>query len=92
MDHLKWVTEHVEDIVGLLFKYILLLQNSGVMKWIFDEVIRTSSSTYKLFCVVIKYFFIGEELPSSSISIGILCIKQLNFLKWIIDLYLMGKR
>ncbi|KAG1368760.1 Insulin-degrading enzyme-like 1, peroxisomal [Cocos nucifera] len=31
--------EHIEDIVGLLFKYILLLQNSGVMKWIFDELV-----------------------------------------------------
>ncbi|ONK75239.1 uncharacterized protein A4U43_C03F14810 [Asparagus officinalis] len=30
--------EHVEDIVGLLFKYILLLQRSGVTKWIFDEL------------------------------------------------------
>ncbi|XP_073115982.1 insulin-degrading enzyme-like 1, peroxisomal [Elaeis guineensis] len=31
--------EHIEDIVGLLFKYILLLQNSGIMKWIFDELV-----------------------------------------------------
>ncbi|CAK9155611.1 unnamed protein product [Ilex paraguariensis] len=30
--------EHVEDIVGLLFEYIRLLQQSGVCKWIFDEV------------------------------------------------------
>ncbi|KAF8403789.1 hypothetical protein HHK36_011895 [Tetracentron sinense] len=29
--------EHVNDIIGLLFKYILLLQQSGVNKWIFDE-------------------------------------------------------
>ncbi|KMZ56644.1 hypothetical protein ZOSMA_933G00010 [Zostera marina] len=28
---------HVEDIVGLLFKYISLLQNSGIHEWIFDE-------------------------------------------------------
>ena len=35
----KWMPEHIEDIVGLLFKYILLLQKSGVTKWIFDEVI-----------------------------------------------------
>ncbi|XP_077210294.1 insulinase (Peptidase family M16) family protein [Tasmannia lanceolata] len=30
--------EHMEDIVGLLFKYILLLQKSGVHQWIFDEL------------------------------------------------------
>ncbi|XP_059646301.1 insulin-degrading enzyme-like 1, peroxisomal [Cornus florida] len=30
--------EHVEDIVALLFKYIQLLQQSGVCKWIFDEL------------------------------------------------------
>ncbi|XP_010057119.2 insulin-degrading enzyme-like 1, peroxisomal [Eucalyptus grandis] len=30
--------EHVQDIVGLLFKYIILLQQSGVCKWIFDEL------------------------------------------------------
>ena len=32
------ITEHVEDIVALLFKYIQLLQQSGACKWIFDEV------------------------------------------------------
>ncbi|RVX09711.1 Insulin-degrading enzyme-like 1, peroxisomal [Vitis vinifera] len=30
--------EHMQDIVGLLFKYISLLQQTGVCKWIFDEV------------------------------------------------------
>lgn len=30
--------EHVEDIIGLMYKYILLLQKSGVTKWIFDEL------------------------------------------------------
>lgn len=30
--------EHMQDIVGLLFKYICLLQQSGVCKWIFDEL------------------------------------------------------
>jgi insulysin len=28
----------MEDIVGLLFRYITLLQSSGTPKWIFDEV------------------------------------------------------
>ncbi|XP_008222126.1 PREDICTED: insulin-degrading enzyme-like 1, peroxisomal [Prunus mume] len=30
--------EHMKDIVGLLFKYISLLQQSGICKWIFDEL------------------------------------------------------
>ncbi|OWM67243.1 insulin-degrading enzyme-like 1, peroxisomal [Punica granatum] len=30
--------EHMKDIIGLLFKYISLLQESGVCKWIFDEL------------------------------------------------------
>jgi secreted Zn-dependent insulinase-like peptidase len=28
----------MEDVIGLLFRYITLLQNSGTPKWIFDEV------------------------------------------------------
>uniref|UniRef100_A0A0E0EDB2 Peptidase M16 N-terminal domain-containing protein n=1 Tax=Oryza meridionalis TaxID=40149 RepID=A0A0E0EDB2_9ORYZ len=31
--------EHVEDIIGLLFRYISLLQTSGTPKWIFDELL-----------------------------------------------------
>ncbi|KAK8473442.1 hypothetical protein PHAVU_001G133200 [Phaseolus vulgaris] len=30
--------EHIEDIIGLLFKYIELLQQSGVCEWIFEEL------------------------------------------------------
>lgn len=30
--------EHMEDTLGLLFRYIKLLQNSGTPKWIFDEL------------------------------------------------------
>ncbi|KAI5318375.1 hypothetical protein L3X38_038083 [Prunus dulcis] len=30
--------EHMQDIIGLLFKYISLLQQSGICKWIFDEL------------------------------------------------------
>ncbi|KAG2646269.1 hypothetical protein PVAP13_2KG499300 [Panicum virgatum] len=30
--------EHMEDAVGLLFRYITLLQTSGTPKWIFDEL------------------------------------------------------
>ncbi|KAG8080044.1 hypothetical protein GUJ93_ZPchr0007g4342 [Zizania palustris] len=31
--------EHMEDIVGLLFRYITLLQISATPKWIFDELL-----------------------------------------------------
>nr|XP_023922897.1 insulin-degrading enzyme-like 1, peroxisomal [Quercus suber] len=30
--------EHMQDIIGLLFKYIDLLKQSGIRKWIFDEL------------------------------------------------------
>ncbi|XP_057438666.1 insulin-degrading enzyme-like 1, peroxisomal [Lotus japonicus] len=30
--------DHMQDIIGLLFKYIELLQQSGVCKWIFEEL------------------------------------------------------
>ncbi|XP_021623125.1 insulin-degrading enzyme-like 1, peroxisomal isoform X2 [Manihot esculenta] len=30
--------EHMQDIIGVLFKYIHLLQQSGVCKWMFDEL------------------------------------------------------
>uniref|UniRef100_M4CKB4 Insulin-degrading enzyme-like 1, peroxisomal n=1 Tax=Brassica campestris TaxID=3711 RepID=M4CKB4_BRACM len=30
--------EHMQDILGLLFKYIQLLQKTGVCQWIFDEL------------------------------------------------------
>ncbi|KAK4783649.1 hypothetical protein SAY86_008023 [Trapa natans] len=30
--------EHMNDIIGLLFKYISLLQDSGVCEWIFNEL------------------------------------------------------
>ncbi|KAM0898656.1 hypothetical protein ACQ4PT_021817 [Festuca glaucescens] len=31
--------EHMEDVIGLLFRYITLLQTSGTPKWIFDELL-----------------------------------------------------
>lgn len=33
-----WILDHIQDTIGLLFKYIELLQHSGVCQWIFDEV------------------------------------------------------
>ena len=41
---LIYITEHMQDIVGLLFKYISLLQQTGVCKWIFDEVYVVGAS------------------------------------------------
>ncbi|KAJ4782768.1 Insulinase (Peptidase family M16) family protein [Rhynchospora pubera] len=41
--------EHIDETVGLLFKYIKLLQDFGVQKWIFDELvaIRGTGFHYK---------------------------------------------
>ncbi|KAJ4706408.1 insulin-degrading enzyme-like 1, peroxisomal [Melia azedarach] len=38
--------EHMQDIVGLLFKYIKLLQQSGASKWIFDELSAVCETTF----------------------------------------------
>ncbi|MCL7040495.1 hypothetical protein MKW94_029754 [Papaver nudicaule] len=39
--------EHMEDIVGLLFKYVILLRQSGVNKWIFDELSALHESAFQ---------------------------------------------
>lgn len=36
--------DHFEDIMGLLFKYIHLLQQAGASKWIFEEVSSIATS------------------------------------------------
>ena len=33
-----FISEHMEDIVGLIFKYLFLLKEDGVHEWIFNEV------------------------------------------------------
>ncbi|KDP26057.1 hypothetical protein JCGZ_21090 [Jatropha curcas] len=38
--------EHMQEIVGLLFKYIHLLQQSGVCKWIFDELTAVCETAF----------------------------------------------
>nr|GEX27537.1 insulin-degrading enzyme-like 1, peroxisomal [Tanacetum cinerariifolium] len=38
--------ENIEHIIGLLFKYISLLQQSGVCKWIFDELAAICEMTF----------------------------------------------
>ncbi|XXG56483.1 hypothetical protein AAC387_Pa03g3878 [Persea americana] len=53
--------DHMRDIVGLLFKYIILLQKSGVQKWIFDELssIRETGFHYQ------------DKIPPSNYVVGI---------------------
>ncbi|KAF0917133.1 hypothetical protein E2562_016934 [Oryza meyeriana var. granulata] len=38
--------EHMEDIVGLVFKYILLLKENGIHKWIFDELVAINETEF----------------------------------------------
>ncbi|XP_074569326.1 insulin-degrading enzyme-like 1, peroxisomal isoform X2 [Curcuma longa] len=38
--------EHIEDIVGILFRYIDLLRNFGVEKWVFDELVAISETQF----------------------------------------------
>ncbi|GKV32544.1 hypothetical protein SLEP1_g41140 [Rubroshorea leprosula] len=38
--------DHMQDIVGLLFKYIQLLRQSGVCKWIFDELLAVCETGF----------------------------------------------
>lgn len=53
-----YIAEHMQDIIGLLFKYISLLQQSGICKWIFDEVYTLCILVYELlvhdtfFCIL----------------------------------------
>ena len=32
------VSEHMEEVVGLTFQYIRVLQQQGVAEWMFEEV------------------------------------------------------
>ena len=32
------ISDHMEDIIGLVFKYLHLLKEDGIHEWIFDEV------------------------------------------------------
>ncbi|KAK3162116.1 hypothetical protein QOZ80_1BG0085710 [Eleusine coracana subsp. coracana] len=38
--------EHVEDIFGLIFKYILLLKENGVHEWIFNELVAINEMEF----------------------------------------------
>ncbi|KAK7336558.1 hypothetical protein VNO77_17103 [Canavalia gladiata] len=53
--------EHIQDIVGLLFKYIELLQKSGVCKWIFEE----------LSAVCKTKFHYQDKVPPSDYAVNI---------------------
>ncbi|XP_062117724.1 insulin-degrading enzyme-like 1, peroxisomal isoform X1 [Humulus lupulus] len=38
--------EHTQDIIGLLFKYIALVQQSGVCSWVFEELAAVSETHF----------------------------------------------
>lgn len=38
--------EHVEDIVGLVFKYLLLLKEEGIHEWIFNELVVMNETEF----------------------------------------------
>ncbi|KAF2609388.1 hypothetical protein F2Q68_00045014, partial [Brassica cretica] len=38
--------EHMEDIIGLLFRHMKILQHSGVPQWIFDEISAISETSF----------------------------------------------
>ncbi|KAL8158714.1 hypothetical protein V2J09_000251 [Rumex salicifolius] len=38
--------EHMQDVIGLLFKFVSLLQNSGVHEWIFDELAAVCETAF----------------------------------------------
>ncbi|CAF2059202.1 unnamed protein product [Brassica oleracea var. botrytis] len=38
--------EHMEDIIGLLFRHMKILQHSGVPRWIFDEISAISETSF----------------------------------------------
>uniref|UniRef100_A0A0A9FJI5 Peptidase M16 middle/third domain-containing protein n=1 Tax=Arundo donax TaxID=35708 RepID=A0A0A9FJI5_ARUDO len=38
--------EHMEDIVGLIFKYLLLLKEDGVHEWIFSELVAINEMEF----------------------------------------------
>ncbi|GAB2267014.1 Insulin-degrading enzyme-like 1, peroxisomal [Dionaea muscipula] len=38
--------EHMQDVVGLLFKYINLLQQSGICEWIFNELAAVCETAF----------------------------------------------
>ncbi|KAK9664344.1 hypothetical protein RND81_14G035000 [Saponaria officinalis] len=38
--------DHMQDVVGLLFKYIQLLQSDGVCEWVFNEVAAVCETSF----------------------------------------------
>ncbi|XP_024935321.1 insulin-degrading enzyme-like 1, peroxisomal isoform X2 [Ziziphus jujuba] len=59
--------EHAQDIIGLLFKYISLLQQCGVCDWIFDE----------LSAVCETKFHYQDKIPPSDYVVNIASNMQL---------------
>ncbi|BAD52843.1 putative insulin degrading enzyme [Oryza sativa Japonica Group] len=40
------ISEHMEDIIGLVFKYILLLKENGIHEWIYDELVAINETEF----------------------------------------------
>ncbi|KAL5743842.1 hypothetical protein ACOSQ2_026958 [Xanthoceras sorbifolium] len=59
--------EHMQEIVGLLFKYINLLQQSGACKWIFDELSAVCETT----------FHYQDKTPPISYAVNVACNMQI---------------
>ncbi|KAJ3674643.1 hypothetical protein LUZ60_005259 [Juncus effusus] len=59
--------EHVEEIIGLVFQYVKLLQESGVQKWIFDEIVAIQETG----------FHYRDKRPPSGYVVGVSTNMQL---------------
>ena len=78
---LNLITEHYQEIVGLVFKYIDLLQQSGAQKWIFDEVNSCTSYHWSA-----NFIFVLLTWPILCVSL--LVTKEFDvFLKKILCFY-----
>ncbi|KAB8083769.1 hypothetical protein EE612_006084 [Oryza sativa] len=40
------ISEHMEDIIGLVFKYILPLKENGIHEWIYDELVAINETEF----------------------------------------------
>ncbi|KAK9290443.1 hypothetical protein L1049_008613 [Liquidambar formosana] len=56
--------EHMQDIVGLLFKYIQLLRQSGFCKWIFDELSSICETQFHYQDKISPFNYVDNIAPS----------------------------
>uniref|UniRef100_A0A1J3GFR1 Zinc-metallopeptidase, peroxisomal n=1 Tax=Noccaea caerulescens TaxID=107243 RepID=A0A1J3GFR1_NOCCA len=74
--------EHIQDILGLLFRYIQLLQQTGVCQWIFDE----------LSAICETKFHYQDKIPPMSYIVDIASNMQIFPVRdWLIGLSLPSK-